>query len=85
MTETNTKPFPRLYASIVVYLMFLALLTLTLAVCLSVFADTTLLVQTADGSTVEQRTYTGDAINKLWQGFFSSLSALIGLLGGKVL
>ena len=85
MTEANTKTGPRLFVVVVIYLMLLALLTLTLAVCLSVFADTTLLVQTADGSTVEQSTYTGEAIGKLWQGFFSSLSALIGLLGGKVL
>ena len=85
MTEANTKPFPRLYATIVIFLIFLALLTLTLAVCLSVFMDTTLLVRTEGGSTIEQSTYTGEAIGKLWQGFFSSLSALIGLLGGKVL
>jgi hypothetical protein len=65
--------------------MFTALATMALAVLLSVFADTKLLVETADGSTVEQATYTGAAIEKLWQGFFSSLSALIGLLGGKVL
>ena len=65
--------------------MFMSLLTLALAISLSVVADTTLLIQAADGSTIEKPTYTGNAIEKLWQGFFSSLSALIGLLGGKVL
>ena len=52
---------------------------------LSIFADTTLQIQAADGSTIEQPTFVGDSIERLWQGFFSWLSALIGLLGGKVL
>ena len=85
MTESNTKPFPGIYPTVVIFLMVIAFLTLTLAVCLSLLSDTALLIETADGSTVERPTYTGEAIGKLWQGFFSSLAALIGLLGGKVL
>ncbi len=74
-----------MFVAVVLFLMLTALLTMATAVVLSVLADSTVLIQTADGSTVEQTTYTGAAIEKLWQGFFSSLSALIGLLGGKVL
>ena len=60
--------------------------TMASATVLSVFVeDTTLVIKAADGSTIEQSTGAGDATEKLWQGFFSSLSALIGLLGGKVL
>ena len=81
----NIKAGRRFFMAVVVFLMFTALLSLTLAVCLSLFADTTLSTPTSDGSTVEQRNYVGASIEKLWQGFFSALSALIGLLGGKVL
>ena len=81
----NTKTGVRLFMAVVVFLMFLALLSLTLAVSLSLFADTTLAVPMVDGSTVEQRNYVGASIEKLWQGFFSAVSAIIGLLGGKVL
>ena len=85
MAESNSKTGTRLFVVVVVYLIFLSSLTLTLAVCLSLFADTTTLIQTADGVTVERPTYVGSSIEKLWQAFFSSVSALIGLLGGKVL
>ena len=85
MVEPNTRPFSWLFVAVVVFLMFMSLFTLASAITLSLFADTTLLIQAADGSTIEQPTYVGDSIEKLWQGFFSSLSALIGLLGGKVL
>ena len=65
--------------------MFIALATMISAIALSIFADTTQYVQAADGSNIEQTTHVGDSIAKLWQGFYSSLAALIGLLGGKVL
>ena len=85
MAESNSKTETRLFVLVVVYLIFLSLVTLTLAVCLPLFADTTLLVQTADGVIVERPAYVSSTIEKLWQAFFSSMSALIGLLGGKVL
>ena len=85
MAESNSKTGTRLFVLVVVYLIFLSLVTLALAVCLPLFADTTTLIQTADGVTVERPNYVGATIEKLWQAFFSSMSALIGLLGGKVL
>ena len=85
MAESNSRTGSRLFVVVVIFLMFTAMLTMTLAVVLSLLVDTTLLIQAADGSTIEQPTYTGEAIENLWQGFFSSLSALIGFLGGKVL
>ena len=84
-TEPDTRTGTWLFVMVVVFLMFVALLTLSLAVTLSLVADTTFSIQAADGSTLEQPTQVGNSIEKLWQGFFSSLSALIGLLGGKVL
>ena len=83
--EFNLKPFRGMYPAIVIFLMGLSVVTLALAVCLSLFADTTLLIQTADGVIVERPAYVSSTIEKLWQAFFSSMSALIGLLGGKVL
>lgn len=47
--EFNLKPFRKMYPAIVISLMALSLVKLALAVCLSLFADTTLLIQTADG------------------------------------
>jgi len=46
--------------------MFMSLFTLASAITLSLFADTTPLIQAADGSTIEQPTYVGDSIEKLW-------------------
>ena len=85
VAEPNTKPFSWLFVAIVIFLMLLAILTMTTAIALSVIADSALQFQAADGSAIEQPTQVGNSIEKLWQGFFSSLSALIGLPGGKVL
>lgn len=85
MAESSARTGTWRFVAIVVFLMFTTVSTAATAVILSVFADTALLVQAADGSTIEQPTQVGNSIEKLWQGFFSSLSALIGLLGGKVL
>ena len=85
MAESDTRTGRWLYTTVVVFMMFMVVATMSSAIVLSIVADTTLLIEAADGSTIEQPTYVGDSIEKLWQGFYSSLSALIGLLGGKVL
>ena len=85
VAESSARTGTWRFVAIVVFLMFTTVATASSAIILSIFADTALLVQAADGSTIEQPTQVGNSIEKLWQGFFSSLSALIGLLGGKVL
>ena len=85
MNETEARNGSRRFVAVIIFLMFITIATMASAITLSVFADTTLLIRAADSSTVEQPTQVGNSIEKLWQGFFSSLSALIGLLGGKVL
>ena len=86
MVESNARNGSRRYVAVVIFLMFIAIATMTSATILSVFVEeTTILIQLPDGSTIKQSNHVSQSIEKLWQGLFSSLSALIGLLGGKVL
>ena len=63
--------------------MVAALVTMLLAVELSVYADSPLTVRGVDGEIIKQPTLTETAIDRLWQGFSGSMGALFGLLTGK--
>ena len=63
---------------VVAFTMFIAIVTLLLAVGLSVYADAALADRGQDAGEV-----TRTSVERLWQGFFAALGALFGLLTGK--
>ncbi len=83
MNDEPSVSASKLYFSIVAFIMLIALLTLISAVALSIITDATLADQSQDNGAASPGTMTGAAIERLWQGFFSALSGLIGLLAGK--
>ncbi len=75
MTEQEPASWNRPFIFLVSFCMFIAVLTLLLAVGLSVYADRAL----ADSEGMTARA----SVERLWQGFFAALGALFGLLTGK--
>ena len=64
---------------LVAFCMFISVVTLFLAVGLSVYADTVL----ADSGKNGEGLVTRSSIERLWQAFSAALGVLFGLLAGK--
>lgn len=85
MNNPDAARVSRLFAGIVLFCMLLAATTLALAVTLSLWADAAASAQVSAGEALSRETFTGAAIERLWQAFSALLGALLGLLAGKTL